>query len=148
AVAIRDLQGDPVARRVEARRSAGEVAAAETEAVPPGLWRHPHGHPAQRERVGRVAAVGVLVVDEAVPVVVLAVAADLDGAGGIIGTVGVEAVGRTVRVVVDAVRAELDATTFDRLRLTHPCSAYVGGAGIAVVAIRGGRTEPTPIDRR
>src|SRR5262249_12730729 len=27
AVAIRDLQGDPVARRIEARRSAGEVAA-------------------------------------------------------------------------------------------------------------------------
>src|SRR5262249_21939346 len=147
AVAIRDLQGDPVARRVEARRSAGEVAA-ETEAVPPGLWRHPPGHPAQRERVGRVAAVGVLVVDEAVPVIVQAVAADLDGAGGIVGTVGVGAIGRTVRVVVDAVRAELDAAALNPLRLTHPCSAHVGGAGVAVVAIRGARTGPTPIDGR
>src|SRR5262249_31650662 len=147
AVAIRDLQGDPVARRVEARRSAGEVAA-ETEAVPPGLWRHPHGHPAQRERVGRRAAVGVLVVDAAVPVVVQAVAADLDGAGGIVGTVGVGAIGRTVSVVVDAVRAELDAAALNPLRLTYPCSAYVGGAGVVVVAVRSARTGPTAIDRR
>src|SRR5262249_60322560 len=41
-----------------------------------------------------------------------------------------------------------DAAALNPLRLTYPCSAYVGGAGVVVVAVRGARTGPTAIDRR
>src|SRR5262249_56293564 len=74
---IRELQGDPLARRVQARGAGESRTAPESQAVTASLWPLAHHHPGQGERIDLLAAVRILVVDEAVAVVVLTVAANL-----------------------------------------------------------------------
>src|SRR5262249_23256970 len=89
SVAIGELERDPVAR-VEAR-GGGNATAPEPQAVTGALGPHAHHHPAQRERIDPLAAVRILVVNEAVAVVVHAVAADLGGVAGSMAVVSAAA---------------------------------------------------------
>src|SRR6185503_18387648 len=92
---------------------------------------------------GRRTAVGILVVDQSVAVVVEAIAAHLDrAAAGEVGAVAVAAVDQAVAVVVDAVvtgLGRIHGAARERARDAGTRDARVDRAGVAVVAIGVGR---------
>src|SRR5262249_61090788 len=102
--------------------------------VPGALGPQPHHHAAGREGVGLPAAVGPLVVHEAVAVVVHAVAADLGDVGGAMAAV-VAVAGAVVSAGAGAAAGGTTAgaggdAASDRLGMAHTARARIGGAGV------------------
>src|SRR6185503_3669673 len=89
---------------------------------------------------GRRTAVGILVVDQSVAVVVEAIAAHLDrAAAGEVGAVAVAAVDEAVAVVVDAVVTGLGRIRRATRERAHDAGARQAGvdrAGVGVVTVR------------
>src|SRR5262249_10082997 len=150
---IRELQGDPLARRVQARGAGESRTAPESQAVTASLWPLAHHHLGQGQRIDLPAAVRILVVDEAVAVVALTVAANLvrrrsaarnfpsAGAAGAAASAPHRAApGATAG---PAPRAGPCASLDGSQHAAPGNAAHVGRAGIGIVAIRRRRAART-----